>query len=255
MTLTAKPSLFPDCCWIHLRVVGRCSGAAGMVVCADPGGWRGNAYFLCVKDPLHAAGSQAGIHPQTTMHTPLQITFRHMDPSPALEMRIRREVAGLEDFSARIGRCHVIVDAPHQHQRQGQLYQVNVHLTVPSAEIIIDHTQAHSPAHEDVYIALRDAFRAARRRLEDYERVRRHDVKAHVAPGEGTICELDPTGGFGRIQTNDGRLIYFHRNSVVGMDFKALVTGMHVRFAEEQGDEGPQARSLHVLGTPRRSHD
>lgn len=181
------------------------------------------------------------------MQIPVQVTFRHMDPSPALEERVRLECAALERYSPQIVRCRAVVQAPHHHQAQGGLYEVRLQITAPEAEIVVDRTHGQSASHEDVYVAIRDSFRAARRQLEDYERRRRQQVKTHEPPPEGRIIELHSAEGFGRIETSDGRLVYFHRNSLVGSAFDALQTGMRVRFAEEPGEQGPQASSLHVL--------
>jgi ribosome-associated translation inhibitor RaiA len=125
------------------------------------------------------------------MQLPLQITFRHTDPSPALEARIRKLAARLEKFSAQIVRCHVIVEPASHHQHQGGLHDFHIDITLPDAEIAIRRAHPANHTHEDPYVALRDAFRAARRKLEDYERKRRLDVKSHVDPAHGRICELD----------------------------------------------------------------
>ena len=111
------------------------------------------------------------------MKLPMQITCRHMDPSPALEQRIRELALRLERFSSRIMRCHVIVEAPHRHHRQGKLFEVHIHVTVPSGEYIARQEHRYRQSHEDVHVALRDAFDAVKRQLEDHERVRRGDVK------------------------------------------------------------------------------
>lgn len=116
------------------------------------------------------------------MQLPLQITFRHMEPSPALEARIRELAARLERFSPQIMRCHVIVEPAPHHQHQGGLHDFHIDITLPDAEIAIRKAHAADHAHEDAYVALRDAFRAARRKLEDYERKRRLDVKTHTGP-------------------------------------------------------------------------
>ncbi len=184
------------------------------------------------------------------MQLPLQITFRGMEPSAAMETRIRELAARLERFSAQIMRCHVIVEAPHQHQHRGALYEVHMHVTVPGGELTAsrEHRERHS--HEDAHVALRDAFRAMRRQLEDYERERREDVKHHEPQPVGWIAELSPVENFGRIETDDGRSLYFHRNSVVDADFDRLTTGTEVRFVEEGGDRGPQASTVHVVTHP-----
>jgi ribosomal subunit interface protein len=116
------------------------------------------------------------------MILPLQITFRHMDPSPALEARIRKLASRFERFSTHIMRCHIIVEPAAQHKHRGFLYDFRIDITLPDEEIAIRHAHAADHAHEDAYVALRDAFRAVRRKLEDYERKRRHDVKAHSEP-------------------------------------------------------------------------
>ena len=180
------------------------------------------------------------------MRLPLQITFRHMEPSAPLEARIRKLAAHLERFSAHIMSCTVTVEAPHQHQRQGQLYEVHIDLRVPTGELVANRTHRERAGHEDVYVALRDAFRAVRRQLEDYEHEHRQEVKHHEPAQEGLVSELYPAEDFGRIASRDGRSIYFHRHSVLGADFEHLTTGTQVRFAEETGDHGPQASTVHV---------
>jgi cold shock CspA family protein/ribosome-associated translation inhibitor RaiA len=181
------------------------------------------------------------------MILPLQITFRQMDPSPALETRIRELASRLDRFATHIMRCHVIVEPLSHHAHQGSLYDFHIDITLPGEEIAIRRARPADHAHEDPYVALRDVFLAARRKLEDYERRRRGAVKAHTGPDHGHICELDADRGCGRIETDDGRLIYFHRNSVLGARFQDLTTGTEVRFAEEAGDLGPQASTVHVL--------
>ncbi|HEV2228202.1 MAG TPA: HPF/RaiA family ribosome-associated protein [Steroidobacteraceae bacterium] len=181
------------------------------------------------------------------MIIPLQITFRHMDPSPALEARIRELATRLDRFSEHIMRCRVVVEPLPRHSHQGALHDIRIDITLPDDEIAIRRAHPGDHAHEDPYVALRDAFHAARRKLEDYERKHRLDVKSHVAPAEGRICELDAARDGGRIETDDGRLIYFHRNSVLGGRFQDLTTGTKVRFVEEAGDLGPQASTVRVV--------
>src|SRR6187455_2081531 len=102
------------------------------------------------------------------MQVPVQITFRGMDSSPALETRIGEHVAKLESFHDRITRCDVVVELPHQHHRQGKHWHIRIDLTVPGHEIVVSRDPGKEEDHEDVYVAVRDAFAAARRQLEDY---------------------------------------------------------------------------------------
>jgi len=126
----------------------------------------------------------AAVKPErsATAGLPLQITFRHMEPSPALAARIRALVSRLEKFEARISHCHVIVAAPPRHRRHGALYDFHIDIGLPDKVIAVRRARSGTPAHEDPYVALRDTFRAARRKLEDYRRTRRGDIKSHSQP-------------------------------------------------------------------------
>jgi ribosome-associated translation inhibitor RaiA len=112
------------------------------------------------------------------MQTQLQITFQGMERSEALAARIRRNVEELEAVFDRIVSCHVSVGAPHQHQRQGGVFAVHVDLGVPGAHLVVDRSPDDDASHADAHVAVRDAFRAAKRRLEGYVR-RRHHLEAH----------------------------------------------------------------------------
>ena len=182
------------------------------------------------------------------MKQPLQITFRDMPHSDALETHIREKAGKLDEFYEHIMACHVVLEQPHSHHQQGRLFQVSIDLTLPDGELLVNRTPQEHHAHEDAYVAIRDAFKSVRRQLQDFARKQRGKVKKHVVPAHGKISELERDKGFGRILTLDGREFYFHRNSLVGGDFDTLEIGHEVRFVEEAGDKGPQASSVHLLG-------
>jgi ribosomal subunit interface protein len=189
------------------------------------------------------------------MEHPVQITFRDVPSSPAIEARIREEAAELERYYDRIQRCRVVVELPHRHHQQGNLFGVRVDLTVPGAELVTGREPGTHHAHEDVYVAIRDAFEAARRQLQDHVRRLRADTKHHEDPrGEGWVARLFREAGYGFIETADGREVYFHRNSVLDGGFDRLEAGTHVRFVEELGEKGPQASTVrpdhHRRGRP-----
>jgi len=121
------------------------------------------------------------------MPIPLQISFRNMDPSPAVEERIRKKAAKLERFHDRIVNCTVVVEAPHRRHHKGKLYNVRVDISLPGKDVVVDRAKPIDHGHEDVYVAIRDAFDAAVRRLEDQTRKMRGDVKTHArrTPIEG----------------------------------------------------------------------
>jgi ribosome-associated translation inhibitor RaiA len=114
------------------------------------------------------------------MKMPPEITFRNMERSPALQARIEQLMDRMEKFCPQIIHCRFIIEAPHRHHAQGRLFNVSIHLLVPGRDIIIDQDGLKDHSHEDPYVALRDAFKAARRQLQDYERVRRGDIKTHA---------------------------------------------------------------------------
>lgn len=182
------------------------------------------------------------------MQLPLQITFRNMDPSEAVESKIRERATKLDRFASHVTSCRVIVEAPHKHHHKGALYQVLIDISVPGKELVVSRTPHDNHAHEDVYVAVRDAFDAARRQLEDHTRVIRGKTKQHEAPPHGRVRSLVFDQDFGMIETADGREVYFHRNSVLNGDFEKLGVGTEVRFSEELGDKGPQASSVHIVG-------
>ena len=179
------------------------------------------------------------------MEIPLRISFRNLERTPQIEDDVVEKVGKLEEFFDRIVGCHVVVEAPHRHHQQGNVYQVNIYITVPRKELVVNREPGLDHAHEDVHVAIRDAFDKARRQLEDYAREVRGDTKHHDVPAHGRIARL--LDDFGFIETDD-RQVYFHAHSVVGYDFGDLEVGKEVRYVEEAGEEGPQATSVHVLG-------
>lgn len=108
------------------------------------------------------------------MQLPLQITSRDISLTPAIERAIRNKVEKLENFYDHIMGCRVLVESPHRHHNKGVLFNVRVRLTVPGGELIVKREP-----HEDLYVAIRDTFVAARRQLQAFARRQRGDVKTH----------------------------------------------------------------------------
>jgi ribosomal subunit interface protein len=108
------------------------------------------------------------------MTIPTQVSFRGMDPSPAVMERVNERAAQLERFLQGITSVHVVVQAPHQHQHKGQLHEVRIVVHAPGQEIVVNREGSRDHAHEDVYVAIRDAFDTAERQLEDFARRRDH---------------------------------------------------------------------------------
>lgn len=172
-----------------------------------------------------------------------------MSHSDAIEQRIRAKAAELEQYCDQITTCHVTVDASHKHHHRGNLYSVRVDLRVPGQEIAVGRERNLHQAHEDVYVAIRDCFGAAARRLEDYVRKRRGKVKRHDVPDHGKVTKLFPDEGYGFVLRADGTEVYFHENSV-GAAFRALKVDDEVRIvvAAGEGEKGPQASTVVPIG-------
>lgn len=102
------------------------------------------------------------------MQMPLQLTFEGIAASDAITARIAEEAAKLEQFSDRITSLRVVVARPHHRHHKGDQFQIRLHMELPGApDIAISREPGDSGAHADVYVTIRDAFKAARRQLQD----------------------------------------------------------------------------------------
>ena len=181
------------------------------------------------------------------MQTDPQVSFDDLPVDEAVRDAVLEHVADLERFTPRITGCHVVIAQPHRRHREGRLYSVRVDLVVPGAEIVVNRDHHLDHAHEDVFVALRDAFQAVRRRLEDHARRMRGAEKLHEPRARGRIVRFFPLLGYGFIETPDGREIYFHRHALSEREYRAAVIGTDVFYSEEEGDSGPQASAVHLV--------
>src|ERR1700730_5956081 len=114
------------------------------------------------------------------MRLPLQITFRHVDPSPSVEDRIREYAGELDRFFDQIMSTRPSVERQHRRTHQGSLCRVRLDITVPGREIVVGRDSKPRRAHKDILVAIHDAFYAARRQIEDHARIYRGEVKLHT---------------------------------------------------------------------------
>ncbi len=176
------------------------------------------------------------------MQIPLEISTRDVTLSPPIEAELRKRADKLERHYNRITSCRIAVERPTgNHHHEGGPYRVRVDVTVPGSELVADK-QA-----EEIFAAIREAFDAAERQVEDFSQRRRDHVRSQSGSPEGRVVRIFPDEGFGFLTASDGREVYFHRNAVLDPGFEKLVVGARVRFAEEQGFEGPQASTVTLL--------
>jgi ribosome-associated translation inhibitor RaiA len=124
------------------------------------------------------------------MQTQAQVSFDDIPIDEAVRDAALEHIDQLEHFSDRITGCHVVIAQPHRHHREGRLYSVRVDLRVPGDEIIVNREHHLDHGHEDVFVALRDSFAAARRQLEDHvRRLQGVEKMHHAARGESASEE------------------------------------------------------------------
>jgi cold shock CspA family protein/ribosome-associated translation inhibitor RaiA len=179
------------------------------------------------------------------MQIPIQVSFRHLGYSPSVDSAVQKRAQALSKFFPRITSLRVIIEPSQLRRQQGNLYHVRIDMTVPGREIVVRRDPGKHHAHEDIYVAIRDAFDAARRQLEDYVRANFRDRRRHgISSSRARIIRLFPNEGCGFLVTQDGREIYFHKNSVPNRGFEKLHSGDPVRFVEKIGIKGPQASTV-----------
>jgi cold shock CspA family protein len=196
------------------------------------------------------------------MTMPPTITFRRLRSTDALDADIRAQLEKLERYCPSLMGTRVLVEPLARHHRAGTHYHIRIDLTVPGEEIVITHeaslrptaralaarkTQKQDepdPAAKYLGVAIRESFAAARRRLQDYVRRRRRAVKVHAPRPVGRVIRLLPAKACGFLVAEDGREVYFHRNSVLNGGFGDLSVGSRVAFVEERGDKGAQASTV-----------
>jgi len=183
------------------------------------------------------------------MQTQPEIVFEGVPATPQIKDAIDVHLAELERRWGRITACRVVVKGPGQRHRQGGLYDVHIRIALPDGrEVNVTRTPLSDQRHSDLTFAVDDAFKHARRQLQDEVRQMQGHTKSHHDSATATVLRIDPSGEFGFLETNDGQEIYFHRNSVVGRGASRLQVGSRVTYVEESGEKGPQAKTVKVMG-------
>jgi cold shock CspA family protein len=183
------------------------------------------------------------------MLVPLNISFQNSEPSEAVRSEVERQAKRLEKFHDRITSCKVAIIVPQTRHRKGDLFKIDIRIAMPShQDIIVTRTHDDVPEHEHILVAIKDAFSAAQRQIEDSIRKMRGDTKVHEEEDHGHVAKFLAGEDDGFIETADGREVYFHRNSVLDGAFDRLKVGAEVRFVEEMGEKGPQATTVRLIG-------
>jgi cold shock CspA family protein len=181
------------------------------------------------------------------MQMPVDIAFRQFEPSEQIRSEIAAQARRLEKISPRITSCHVVVSGPPMRHRSAGLFQVQLRIAMPGREDVVVDRHGHALEREHSTAAIRGAFTAAVRQIEDAARQMRDQVKQPVE-SHGRVAKFLAGGDCGFIETPDGREIYFHRNAVLNGAFDRLTVGSEVRFVEEEGMKGSHASRVRLGG-------
>jgi ribosomal subunit interface protein len=133
------------------------------------------------------------------MSNDFQIVFHNIDQSDAITDNVNKRIEKLRRFSSDIMGGRVVLDSPHNHQHKGKVYAVTLEIRTPNREVIVNQEQHDNPAHEDLYVAIRDAFNAAERQLKSVDKKHRktplHEIEAQVqAQQDAEELEMDDDG-------------------------------------------------------------
>lgn len=182
------------------------------------------------------------------MQTPAQIELEGVQETPELQASIDQHFAELENRFGRLTAGRVVVKGPGDHHRTGGQFQVSIRLALPDGrEVNVGRTPKQDDRYTDLTFAVDNAFKRARRQLQDRARLMRGQTKQHESQPVGTVVRIDPSGEFGFLESADGREIYFNRSSV--LDGASNITvGTRVSYVEEIGEKGPQASTVKTLG-------
>lgn len=164
---------------------------------------------------------------------PMQMTVRGIPSSPALESHVRAKCEKLPHYCKRINSCRIVIEVTHKGKIQGKLYNVRIDVTVPGKELVVTRKFDY-----DVYVAIRDAFVAISRQLEEHGRKKNGLIKTHTHVDHGSVKRLVPTEGYGFIQGNDGNEYYFSITNVSYPSFEKLAIGDHVEYIAQVQQDG-----------------
>jgi ribosomal subunit interface protein len=178
-----------------------------------------------------------------------EIIFHDVDRSQWVETYIAERLEKLERFAQGITRCHVTLSQEQGKHKKGNRYSVMVEVRIPPQhDLAVKKQKEIRDMHTQLPALINLAFGAIERQLKKTAALRRGEEKTHDGQPHGLVEKLFDEGyGFIRA-ADDNRQVYFHRNSVLHGDFERLAVGTEVRFSPEEGENGPQASSVQLVG-------
>lgn len=189
------------------------------------------------------------------MQVALEITYRDVEKSDAIETLIHEKVAKLERLCDYISNCQIAVEKIHDRPSHGSPYRVRIDMTVPPGhELVADVNPSEPNQHVKLDAVIRDAFSTAERQLKELIRRQRESDKAQTNDSAqdtmALVTKLFRKQDYGFLKTLDGQDVYFHRNSVLHGDFERLEIGTGVRFVAQEDDQGLRASTVQIVDKP-----
>ena len=189
------------------------------------------------------------------MRMPLEITFRNVTKSEAIDTIIREKAAKLDRLHDSIISCRVSIEQPQEYQRSGSQYRVRIDLRIPpNKELVTRRESGRGEMHEGLRKVINDVFNAMERQLKKTKGKQENHTKTNPAQANaeetGLVVRIFPEAGYGFIKTLNGREIYFHKNSVIHNDFDRLEIGTGVQITQTEGEKGPQASTVKIVDKP-----
>lgn len=191
------------------------------------------------------------------MKQPLEITYRNVTKSDAIETLIHEKAAKLDRLHDSIISCRVSVERPQEYQKSGNQFRVRIDLRLPPGkELVTRRESGKGEMHEGLHKVITDAFHSMERQLKKIKGKQEAHVKNNASNNNneaeltGLVVRLFPEEGYGFIKTLEGREVYFHKNSVIHGDFDRLEIGTGVRLVQTEGEKGPQASTVQIVDKP-----
>ncbi len=181
-----------------------------------------------------------------------EIVYHDVERSEWVESYVLERMRRLDKFAQGITRCHVTLTREQASRQKGNRYSVMVEVRVPPQhDLAIKKEKEIREMRTQLPAVINLAFAAIERQLKKTAALRRYELKDHNDEQSRGIVEQLLADGYGFIRTVDGnRQFYFHRNSVLHDGFERLAIGTEVRFSAEEGEQGPQASSVQIVGKP-----
>lgn len=186
------------------------------------------------------------------MQSSPEITFRNMPPSPVIMALIEKRTAVLERACDRITGCEITLDAQPKRKRHGREFRVRINLRIPGPDLRVVRDICRGSAQDDLKLAVNRAFSAAEARLHRQKRLMGGvEVKWHPPLLHGEVTRLEPELGYGYARADDGREVYFQRDSLTRGNWTHIAPGQQLRFRVFEGEKGPFAVAVTPINDNR----